>query len=91
MDTVDSYALGEGTPANSNVKGVLTTDALPGADWTGSALAGSSDGYFLYLNNENGALTGAKDLYCNLKVIVPANFSNAFAETPVFVVKYTTN
>lgn len=91
LDTTDIYSLGEGTPSNSWWKGVVTTDGLPGADWVGSKLAGSSDGHFLWLNNESGALTIAKDLYCNLKIIIPSGTTNSASETPVLAVKYTTN
>ena len=89
LDTVALYSLGEGTPVDSWWKGVVTTDGLPGADWAGIALAGSMDNHFLWLNNENGALSGAKDLYCNLKVVVPANFAYSAVEQPILAVKYT--
>jgi len=97
MDSTNDYSLGEGTPSNSWIWGLTTTDSAPGNNWLGtsptegSRLAGSSDGHFLWLNNENGSLSGAKVLYCQLKIIVPANFANAGAETPVFVIKYATN
>lgn len=91
MDSTDFYTLGNGTPSTSWVKGVVTTDALPGVDWVGSALAGSSDNHFLWLNNLSGALSGAGTLYCNLKIVVPASASNSGSETPTFVIKYTTN
>lgn len=97
MDSIDNYSLGEGTPTNSWIYGITTTDATPGASWTGdtpavgSRLAGSSAGHFLYLNNGNGALSGAGVLYCQLKIVIPANFENPGNEQPVFVVKYTTN
>jgi len=90
MLTVASVALGAGTPSNSWYKGVVTTDALPGADWAGSALAGASDGHFLQLNNGNGALSVADVLYCNLKIIVPVTVTDSGAFTPVIVCKYTT-
>jgi len=91
MDSADFYSLGNGTPSSSWVKGITTTDALPGADWTGSALAGSSDGHFLWLNDLNGALSVTGTLYCNLKIVVPASATNSGAETPTFVCKFTTN
>ena len=97
MDSIDYYSLGNGVASSSWIWGIVTTDALPGSGWlgteptTGSRLAGSSDGHFLWLNNENGALTGAKVLYCNLRIIVPANAPYGSAETPLFVIKYTTN
>ena len=91
VDTTASYCLGESTPADSWFRGVLTTDALPGASWTGTTLAGDTAGYFLYLNDEGGALSVATDLYINLKIVVPANFGYSGAETPVLCVKYCQN
>jgi len=91
VDTADSYGLGAGTTADSWFRGVLTTDGLPGADWVGTTLAGDTPGYFLWLNNQAGALTGAKDLYINLKVIVPANFAYSGNESPVMVCKFCSN
>jgi len=94
LSTVNDYSLGNGDPTTSWWRGVVTTDALPGlpgSNWTGSRLAGSSNGHFLALNNGKGALSIAKALYFNLKVIVPANFQNSGLEKPVFVIKYTTN
>ena len=90
LDTVASVILGEGTPAFSWLKGVVTTDGLPGVSWSGVPLAGSSDGNFLNLNDEAGALSGAKTLYCQLKGVIPASQSDAGASTPVIVVKWTT-
>ena len=90
MDSVDSVVLGEGTPTDSWIKGVVTTDGLPGVAWTGDALAGSSDGHFLWLNNENGALSVAKTLYAQLKIVMPSSQIDAGATIPVLVCKYTT-
>jgi hypothetical protein len=91
LDSINNVSLGEGVPSSSWWRGITTTDGLPGADWTGSRLAGSSSGYFLWLNNEAGALTGADVLYCNLKIVIPATATEPGAENPVFVVKYTSN
>ena len=88
MDSADNISLGEGTPSNSWFRGIVTTDALPGEDWVGSRLAGSSDGYFLFLNNLSGALTVAKTLYCQLKVVIPATATQGGAEQNVIAVKY---
>lgn len=90
MDSIDSVVLGAGDANSSWIRGIVTTDSLPGASWTGSRLAGSSDGHFLWLNDLNGALTVAKTLYCQLKVVVPATQVDAGATTPVLVCKYTT-
>ena len=90
LNTINSVSLGSGTPSNSWLYGITTTAGTPGANWTGSKLAGSSDGNFLWLNNQSGALTGATTLYCNLKMIVPSTQTAGGAETPVLTVKYTT-
>lgn len=91
MDSIDNTVLGGGVATSSWLRGVVTTDGSPGSDWTGSRLAGSSDGHFLWLNNENGALSSADILYCNLKLIIPASAVSGIAETPILVCKYTTN
>jgi len=90
MDSVDNVCLGSGTPSTSWLRGITTTDALPGASWTGSRLAGSSDGHYLWLNNLAGALTVAKTLYCNLYMVVSGLHTTGGAETPVICVKWTT-
>jgi len=91
MNSYDSESLGGGTYTDSWVRGVVTTSGSPGVSWTGTRLSGSADGYFLLLNDGSGAITGATVLYCNLKVVIPANFTTSGTETPTFVCKYTTN
>jgi len=90
MDSIDNVSLGSGTASSSWFRGITTTDALPGASWTGSRIAGSSDGNFLWLNNLNGALSGADTLYFQLKIVIPASQQSAGAETPIFAIKYST-
>lgn len=90
MDSIDLVSLGSGTQSSSWFRGITTTDALPGAGWTGSRLAGSSDGYFLWLNNQNGVLSGADVLYCQLKIVIPASQTDAGANNPVIAVKFAT-
>lgn len=90
LSTTNDVSLGAGTPANSWILGVTTTAGLPGSNWTGSPLAGSTNGNFLFLNNGSGALSGAANLYCNLKVVVPSSQTSGGAEAPVLTVKYTT-
>jgi hypothetical protein len=89
LDAAVSYALGQGVANSSFFRGIVTTDRLPGYPWVGSRLAGSSDGHFLWLNNQNGALDTAKDLYWNLRITLPANFSYGFVEVPVMAIKWT--
>ena len=88
MQTVNSVVLGAGTPSASWIKGITTTDALPGVGWTGIALAGSSDNHFLYLNDENGALTVPTTLYATMQIIAPASQQDAGATTPVIIIKW---
>lgn len=90
MDSIDLVCLGEGTASSSWFRGITTTSGLPGAGWAGSRLAGSSDGYFLWLNDESGALSGADVLYCQLKIVIPATQTDAGANTPVIAIKYAT-
>lgn len=91
MDSIDDTTLGAGTASLSWWRGITTTDALPGADWVGSRLAGSSSGNFLFLNNENGALTGADTLYCQLKIVIPATASAGGSANPIIAIKWTSN
>jgi len=79
--------LGAGYPANSMLKGICTTISLPGAGWPGIALAGGSN--VILLNNGSGALTVAKDLYANLKIVIPAAYVTPAAETFVKTIRYT--
>jgi len=90
MNSFNDVSLGSGTPSNSWLHGIQTTSGLPGASWTGSPLAGSSNGNFLWLNNQNGALSGAGTLYCQLQMIIPSTQTAGGAETPILVCKYTT-
>lgn len=91
LNTTNIYSLGAGTSSNSWFRGIVTTTVAPRNNWLGYKLAGSVDTHFLWLNNQLGALTAAKNLYCNFKVVVPASFPNAAAEAPIMVVKYTGN
>lgn len=91
LDSIDDVTLGSGVPSSSWWRGVVTTDALPGANWVGQRLAGSGSGYFLQLNNGNGALSSADTLYCNLKIVIPASATSGGSAVPVFVVKWTSN
>ena len=90
MDSTDNVSLGNGVPSSSWLKGIVTTDALPGVDWAGTRLAGSGSGNFLYLNDNNGALSAMKTLYCNLKLTIPSTQTGSGAELPLIVCKFTT-
>lgn len=83
--TIAKNVLGAGTPANSFIKAVKTTDALPGAGWTGTAIAGASN----YVELDSAALTVAKDLYANIKIVLPQSYATPAAETFCLTVRYT--
>lgn len=85
----NSHVLGNGTPANSMVKGVVTTLASPGAGWSGLAIAGSVAPNVLPLNGGSGAFGSATEVYVNLKIVVPANYTTPFSEQPVITCRYT--
>ena len=93
-DSMDSYidpCLGTGVPASSWYKAVCTTLGVPGADWTGTPLAGLGASNILLLNNGNGALTGVTNLYFNFKIVIPGGYLTPAAHTPSLVITYTTN
>lgn len=83
--TASKHVLGFGVPANSWVKAINTTDTLPGAGWVGTSIAGASN----YVELDSAALTAAKDLYCNCKVVIPQAYATPAAETFVLCVRYT--
>jgi len=93
LNSADGVMLGSGIPSSSFIRGVTTTDALPGANWitTATRLAGSGVSNVLFLNSGNGFLTGADTLYCNLAVVIPASQTVGFSANPVFVVKWLAN
>jgi hypothetical protein len=59
--------LGGGTAANSSLKAITTTNAVPGsATWAGTPLAGTGSRIEL----DTAALAAAKNLYFNIKQVV---------------------
>jgi len=93
-DSMNSYAdpaLGNGTPASSWFKAICTTTNTPSADWTGTPLAGDGVSNVLLLNDGNGALSGADNLYFNFKVIIPGGYDVPASHNPVLVITWTTN
>jgi hypothetical protein len=95
MTTINKNVLGAGTPANSMVKAVCTTVALPGTNWVGVAIAGSGSTRVVPLNAGLGALpvlgSGevSQELYANIKIVIPANYSTPAIETFSLVVRYS--
>ena len=90
VSTTAKNVLGAGTPANSMIKAVCTTVGLPGDNWIGACLAGSSVGRVLPLNAGLGALgSGGADLYANLKIVIPTNYATPAIESFILVVRYS--
>jgi len=91
MNSYVSVALGSGTPNSSWYKAIATTSALPGADWVGTPLGGDASANVLLLNEGSGALTTAKDLYFNFKIVIPGGYLTPGLHTPVLAIVFTTN
>jgi hypothetical protein len=70
--TADDDFLGGGTPANSTLLAVATTNGAPGsATWSGTPLSGTDSRIEL----DTAALSAAKNLYFNIKQVVPSTFT----------------
>ena len=91
MDSFVDPAIGSGSANASWYKGISTTTSSPGVDWTGTPIAGSGISNIILLNDGNGALTGAADLYFNFKVVIPGGYLNPALHVPIFAITYTTN
>jgi hypothetical protein len=100
--TTAKHVLGNGTPANSMVKAICTTQGLPTADWwkdagAGTAIAGSGSTRVVKLNAEAGALdeleTGetSQELYANIAIDIPASYATPAVESFVLTCRYTWN
>jgi len=96
-NTYAKNVLGAGTPADSMVKAVCTTDILPGEDWAGTPIAGSDSARIIELNAGNGALGDvpsgqiSQELYANVKIVIPQSYSVPFIENFVLTVRFTWN
>ena len=77
--------LGGGTPANSTIKAIATTNALPGsATWAGTPLSGTDSRIAL----DTAALVGAKNLYWNMKQDIASTFTPQSNTAIVFTCRY---
>jgi hypothetical protein len=71
--TIVSRPLGNGTPSASVFRGIATTNAAPGAtNWSGTPLAGGTSNRIAL---DTGALSAAKYLYWNLRMVIPSTAS----------------
>lgn len=91
MSTYNDPSLGSGIPSASWYKAVNTNSGSPGADWTGTSLAGSGASNILLLNDGNGGLTEAGELYFNFKIVIPGGYLVPALHTPILVITYATN
>lgn len=83
--SVDDDFLGAGTPANSTIKAIATTNGAPGSStWSGTALAGTSSRIAL----DTAALSGAKGLYFNIKQVIPSTFTPQQDTSIVLTLRY---
>lgn len=84
-DTIASDFLGDGTPANSTLKAIATTDAVPGsATWAGTPLAGTGSRVEL----DNAALAGAQNVYFNIKQVIPSTFTPQASTALVLALRF---
>lgn len=68
----DDDFLGGGTPANSTFLAITTTNGAPGsATWAGTPLSGTDSRIEL----DTAALSAAKNLYFNIKQVIPSTFT----------------
>jgi len=67
----DNAFLGDGTPANSTIRAIATTNAAPGsATWSGTPMSGTDSRIAL----DAAALSGAQYLYWNAKMNISSTF-----------------
>jgi len=82
----DDDFLGGGTPANSTISGVTTTNAVPGSStWAGTPMAGTGN----RLSLETGALASSQNVYFNLKQTIPSTFSAQTDSAIVLTLRFT--
>lgn len=85
-ETFDLEVLGSGTPQNSMIRAVVTTNGAPGDSWPGTPLAGGGGANTIAL--DTGAIMASKMLYWNMRLLVPSTAS-PFAVNPVLCVYLT--
>ena len=81
----DDDFLGGVTPFNSTLKAVATTNGAPGsATWAGTPLSGTDSRIAL----DTEALSGAKNLYFNIRQVIPSTFSPQSDSSIVLTCRY---
>lgn len=92
-DSIALQVLGAGTPANSYVKGIVTTEGSPGsADWVGHPdqinMAGSGDSNRLDLNTGSAIGSAGDNVYWNMCIRIPSTAS-PFSSLPKTALRFT--
>ena len=85
-DTYNFEVLGSGSPANSMLRAVATTNSSPGDSWAGTPLAGNGASYSVEL--DTGAIIASKMLYWNMRLLVPST-ANPFSTGAVLSIYFT--
>lgn len=85
-NSYDLEVLGGGTPDNSMLRGISTTDSTSGIEWSGTPLAGSGGGNSLALSD--AAIPSAQMIYWNMRLLVPYS-ANPFAVEPIICLYFT--
>jgi len=86
VSTFALEVLGNGTPANSMIKAIATTDGVPGEEWVGIPLAGDGGDNSIAL--DDGPVTSPKMIYWNMRMVVPSTAS-PFAANPILCIYLT--
>lgn len=81
-----SEILGSGTPANSMIRGIVTTNSAPGASWAGTPLAGEGGANTIEL--DTGPIVNSQMVYWNMRVLVPST-ANPFSASPIMSIYIT--
>ncbi|MCK5615109.1 hypothetical protein KAR91_75295 [Candidatus Pacearchaeota archaeon] len=92
-DSIALEVLGAGTPADSMVKGIVTTDGAPGsANWVGHPdqidMAGSGSSDRLDLNTGAAIGSGGGNCYFNICTRIPST-ANPFSSAPKTSLRFT--
>lgn len=80
----DDAFLGGGTPVNSTLLAITTTNTAPAAAWAGTPLAGLTSRIEL----DTAALAAAKNLYFNIRQVIPSTFSPQTNSSIVLTLRY---
>jgi hypothetical protein len=84
--TYNLEVLGSGTPGNSMLRAVATTNGSPGASWAGTPLAGDGESNTVEL--DAGPIGSSKMVYWNMRLLVPVD-SGPFTANPVLSIYVT--